>query len=197
MADPDELRVEYVPLSTVVLWDRNPKRHDIGGIVQSIERYGFKDPPKFEPKLNDGKGGIVEGNGRTVCLAMMRDEGRDPPRGILLNDGDWAVPVLFGVDAESERAAEAYAVDHNNLTMTGGDFDGFDIARMWGPDYTDLLKNIGAVPVSVGEEQLEAIVRGAATLFAEPPEEFPEFDEDLDVDYMCPKCGYSWSGKPK
>lgn len=26
---------------------------------------------------------------------------------------------------------------------------------------------------------------------------FPEVDEDIDVDYCCPKCGYEWSGKPK
>lgn len=27
------------------------------------------------------------------------------------------------------------------------------------------------------------------------PEEFKEFDETLDTDHECPKCGYKWSGK--
>lgn len=28
-------------------------------------------------------------------------------------------------------------------------------------------------------------------------EEFKEIDEDLPVDYKCPKCNYEWSGEPK
>ena len=27
------------------------------------------------------------------------------------------------------------------------------------------------------------------------PEEFKEYDEDIETQYRCPKCGYSWSGK--
>jgi len=29
----------------------------------------------------------------------------------------------------------------------------------------------------------------------EPPDEFPEHDEEIDTEYCCPKCGYEWSGK--
>lgn len=28
-------------------------------------------------------------------------------------------------------------------------------------------------------------------------EEFKEIDEDLPIDYKCPKCNYEWSGEPK
>jgi hypothetical protein len=31
----------------------------------------------------------------------------------------------------------------------------------------------------------------------EPPEEFKTYDQDLNTDYCCPKCGFAWSGKPK
>lgn len=31
---------------------------------------------------------------------------------------------------------------------------------------------------------------------SESPEQFPEYDEDIDIEYRCPKCGYEWSGKP-
>ena len=30
---------------------------------------------------------------------------------------------------------------------------------------------------------------------AAPPEDFPEFDENIDTEHKCPKCGYAWSGK--
>ena len=67
----DFLRLEYVPLRTCVLWDDNPKRHDVGGIIESIQEHGFKDPPKYEPELNDGKGGLGTGNGRMHCTQAL------------------------------------------------------------------------------------------------------------------------------
>ena len=191
--DNELLRLEYVPLATVALWDRNPKRHDVGGFIESIERYGFKDPPKFEPALNDGEGGIVEGNGRTVVLRMMQadyeKEGKEPPRGIALSDGDWAVPVLFGVDAASQGAAEAYAIDHNNLVLAGGDFDGFDMARLWDSSYVDLVRTVD--PVTVSEELAKALAKPFDSSLAE----FPKYDESVgdDVEWAeCPECGHKW-----
>jgi len=155
------LRIEYVPLAQAVLWDRNPKRHDIGALIASIERHGFKDPPKFEPELNGGEGGFVEGNGRTIALRAMRQRGDGPPRGIAELDGDWAVPVLFGVDAPSQRAAEAYGVDHNALTMAGGDFDLTDHMRMWDKDFTELLEGLAQadeLPVAFDGEDLDRLL---------------------------------------
>jgi rubrerythrin len=29
----------------------------------------------------------------------------------------------------------------------------------------------------------------------EPPDEFPEYDESIETEHKCPKCGYVWSGK--
>jgi hypothetical protein len=122
--DPTEnerLRVEYIPLDLALVWEDNKKLHDIPKLIESFETHGFKDPPKFEPVLNDGRGGIVEGNGRMEALAKMRREAIPPPRGIAVTeDGVWLVPVLFGVDAASEAAAEAYGVDHNATTLAGG-----------------------------------------------------------------------------
>jgi hypothetical protein len=39
-----------------------------------------------------------------------------------LPDGCWAGPVVFGNDLASRAVAEAFAIDHNNLTLAGGDF---------------------------------------------------------------------------
>lgn len=32
---------------------------------------------------------------------------------------------------------------------------------------------------------------------AQAPEEFKEYDEEVETEYCCPKCAYTWSGKPK
>lgn len=36
---------------------------------------------------------------------------------------------------------------------------------------------------------------GSDTPPATPPEDFPEFGEDIKTEHKCPKCGYAWSGK--
>jgi hypothetical protein len=30
-----------------------------------------------------------------------------------------------------------------------------------------------------------------------PPDEFPSYDEDIETEHRCPKCGYEWSGKSR
>lgn len=182
------LELRYVPLSTLERWDRNPKRHDIGSIVTSIGRYGFKDPMKYEPLLNDGRGGVVEGNGRTAALLWMKSADYDVPRGLRVDDdGEWLVPVLFGVDAETVAAAEAYGVDHNNITLLGGDARTLDIASMYDlPSYAALVQSLENRPVSVDRDDVELLARRVQQLAAAdflddlmsdaPPEEQNEFE---------------------
>src|SRR5262245_15469671 len=114
-AEAERLEIRYVKLKDVRKWDRNPKKHDIGALIQSNRKHGFKVPPRYEPTLNNGKGGLIAGNGRDEALEWMeKDDPANPPRGIVLDEeGHWAIPILFGVDAESQSAAEAYGLDDN------------------------------------------------------------------------------------
>ncbi|KKL86058.1 hypothetical protein LCGC14_1948540, partial [marine sediment metagenome] len=170
-----KITLRYVPLSELQLWDRNAKRHDIGALVASIERHGFQDPPKYSAALNDGAGGIVEGNGRGEALAMMKGQGDGPPLGVVAQDDDWLVPVLFGNDFASQRRAEAYAMDHNNLVLSGGDFTAFDMANLWDEDeYKALLTDLAQadeLPVSVSGDDLDALLAGLGV--DEPGKETP------------------------
>ena len=110
----DTLSLKYVPLKTLAQWSRNTKKHDLPTIIKSFERHGFKDSLKYEPALNNGAGGIVEGNGRDQALKTMFNQNKNhPPRGIIQRGEDWMVPVLFGVDSKSQAAAESYGIDHN------------------------------------------------------------------------------------
>lgn len=157
----DRLRLEYVPLDLTLRWDRNAKRHDLRGIAASFAQHGFKDPAKFEPLLNGGRGGIGEGNGRFEALAHLRDTGQAVPRGIVVADGVWLVPVLFGVDAASEAAAEAYAVDHNNLTLGPG-FNLDEMLKLWEDGFLQTLDDIqarGGVTVSADVDAVDKLVR--------------------------------------
>jgi hypothetical protein len=195
---PEELRIRYVPLDTLVRWDANPKRHDLPQLIALIRRYGFKDPPRWEPALNGGAGGIVEGNGRTDALSAMKAAGEEPPRGIArTSEGAWYVPVVFGVDAESSAAAEAYGLDHNNSTLGGS---GLDPVVLWYQEaYASrvaALEQAGERPGTLSDSMVAELL--SAPPAATPPESFQAFDEHtIEDEYCCPKCGYGWRGKPK
>ena len=141
--DVVKLRLEYVPLSTAVEWDwvDNAKLHDIGGIIQSIQEHGFRDPPEFDATL----GAFAQGNGRVKALWMLAGEmAAERPRYIRETEGgEWAVPVLFGADSKSVAAAQAYAIDANNLTLTGGDTELWDLLALY--DRDQLAETIEAI----------------------------------------------------
>ncbi len=184
---PDTLELRYVPLSHARRWEANPKCHDLEALIRSIELHGFGDPPKFDATL----GALVYGNGRTEALERMHREGRKPPRGILpLETGEWAVPVIFGVDAESKAAATAFAIDHNNLTLLGGGLGFTDLLAIW--DEPRLQRVLGEVPdagrllASLAPGEIEALLQGPSF---EPvgADEQSRLDEKKLV--TCPECG--------
>lgn len=181
MTDTERLRLEYVPLDTALLWEENPKRHDLDALSESITRHGFKDPPKFEPALNGGQGGIVEGNGRFQALALMRENDIPPPRGVeALEDGRWAVPVLFGVDASSEAAAQAYGIDHNNLTLGGSPLGLTEMMSLWNEGIDDVLQGLaeaGEIPISLGDEWGALVAGGESPL----PDPGPQIDQAAEL----------------
>ncbi len=186
----ERLQVRYVPLETLVLWDRNPKKHDLAKLRESITRYGFKDPPKFEPSLNGGKGGIVEGNGRSSVLLQLRKSGADPPRGVAVDEsGKWAVPILFGVDAASQAEAESYGLDHNSLTLGGSGLPLADVIRIYDEQtLVELLRDrsdLGEYLVSFSTADLDDLLIGPEF---EPEEADDQSRLDRKKSVTCPGC---------
>jgi DNA modification methylase len=190
----DTLELRYVPLETLRRWDRNVKKHDMGALVASIERHGFRDPPAFDASLNGGEGGVVEGNGRGEALTLIRAEGRPAPRGVVVEGADWLVPVIFGLDAPSQAAAEAYGVAHNNLTLAGGDFTALDIAGLWEPaGYAALLEDLaqqGEIPVGLDGDDVDALLRELAGV--DPGQGGDEFDATPDEGPTRAQIGDLW-----
>jgi ParB-like chromosome segregation protein Spo0J len=95
------------------------------------------------------------------------------------------------VDDLTESQALAYVVADNEL------------ARQSDPDQAQLAAILTELkarePLLVeaagyGAAELEQLLRAIAPL--EAPEDFSEYDEEIETEYCCPKCGYSWSGKP-
>ena len=186
----ERLALRYIPLPQARRWDQNPKKHDLDALVRSIETHGFGDPPKYDAALE----ALVYGNGRTEALERMRQAGKEPPRGIgVLDDGEWAVPVIFGVDAASRAAAVAFAIDHNNLTLLGGNLKLEDVLGIW--DEEGLRKiledapDAGELLASMDGDDLDSLLGGPS--FDPVGEgEQPRLDEKAMI--TCPECGHEF-----
>jgi len=176
-----------------LLWDENPKLHDIGSLARSFEKYGFQELPKFDRQLINvagNHGAIKAGNGRVETIAYMENNGKELPRGIAKDKdtGAWVMPILIGVDAETIDIARAYAIDSNNLTMAGGNFTAIEIASMWNTDkYIQILNSLNVATVSITKNDLNRL-RDA---FIVTEEDLPDYVKQIDNKQticICPIC---------
>jgi hypothetical protein len=131
-SSPELLRIEYVPLEQIAPAVRNPKKHDLPGMVASIEEHGFADTPILDERTQR----FVAGHGRCEALVHMKANGDPMPKGLILNDdGEWCLPIQRGWSSKSDAHAEAFIIAHNRLTEAGG----------WdNPMLTEMLHDVNA-----------------------------------------------------
>jgi len=195
--DGDVLHIRYVPLPAfnldLQLWKDNAKLHDLQMLDEAIASYGYADCAKWDSNLNGGEGGFVYGNGRTKALlfrlALMKQQGEDPPKGIgtLKTTHEWVVPVKFGVDALSEKQAEAFGFSHNILTMAGSDFSAHDIAKMFDSGFSKQLEGLAdedSLPIGYDGDYLDALLR------------YEELEAEGEGAFNPPKTRGDESGRP-
>ena len=186
-----EARIEYKKLADIQPAKRNPKLHDVPGIVASIMRFGFVDPPTE----NAATGRIVAGHGRKEAVEEIRRVSPDdPPLGVkVAADGDWMIPVIIGVSFKNEAEAETYLVGNNKLVEKGG----WDYASL--APVLESIKRHGQNAIAASGWSVEGIDAVIARLAAAStaPTEFPSVSPgSVSVTYCCPKCSYKWSGSP-
>ncbi len=170
--------------------------------IALILEFGFKDPIGIDPSLNKGKGGITEGHDRRAALLEIKKRNIKPPRGILTDkDGEWLVPVLIGVEAESEGKAVKYSILHNHSTIHGAGLDPIDELKLFDHDLlleqAEYLDSEGENLGAIGD--LNSIL---ATLNVgdsdDSGDEIPDDNQDIDEESLgetkheCPNCGFKW-----
>lgn len=95
---------------------KNPKRHSLPDIIDSIKEHGFTSAPMIDETTSV----MVAGHGRCKALEQMKFEEPNPPNGIGLGDrGEWLVPVQVYA-FKSERSRDAYLVADNRISEKGG-----------------------------------------------------------------------------
>lgn len=99
----DKLKIEYVPIDSIKLYENNAKLHpkeQIEQIKKSMQEFGNIDP------IGVWHNEIVEGHGRYLAAKALQLE---------------MVPVIR-LDSLTDEQRKAYALVHNKLTMNS-DFD--------------------------------------------------------------------------
>lgn len=176
---------EYVHLRSLQRAPRNPKLHDHDLLGASMRRHGFVEAPTIDERT----GRLVAGHGRLDELEALRDRGDEPPEGIESDGSDWLVPVQRGWSSESDAEAEAYLITSNESTMAPGWADERQLAAM----LSDLREVDGGLDgTGYDQARLDALLASVAEPVA--PEQFPSYDDDIETEHECPKCGYTWSG---
>ena len=96
----------------------------------------------------------------------------------------WPVLILDVDDAE----ADYLLATHDPLAaMATADAGALDA----------LLSSVQSGEAAVQQMLAELAAASGVIPPIEAPEEFPEYGEDIETEYCCPKCGYQWSGRPK
>lgn len=115
--------IKYLPLRSLLSNPENPKDHDIGMIVESIERFGFNDAVI----IDDRTGLLVGGHGRVEALKWMWQAQKETPAGIErvfdhqgTSGGDWLVPVQTGWASKDDAEAMAFIIAVNRASELGG-----------------------------------------------------------------------------
>lgn len=115
----DKIELEYIPLSQLVKYPRNPKDHDIGQLSQAIDSaIGFATPIVYDTK----QGYIGAGHGRLDALyELYRQHPTKPPKRIMLDPvtGEWLVPVNK-LAFDSEEQLLSFIIMDNKISELGG-----------------------------------------------------------------------------
>lgn len=70
--------------------------------------------------MDETTGFVVAGHGRIGALEALKAAGKECPKGILEDNGEWLVPVVRGLRFKNRREAEAYLLADNQTTIVGG-----------------------------------------------------------------------------
>lgn len=155
-------------LSDLTPWELNPKQ-----ITESQQRDLTASIAKFGfalPMLIDPANELLDGHQRSDILNQMEEYG-----------ADYEVPVRVASRplTMDERRELTVRLKENQADW---DFDamqglyGKDELVAWGlPEWRIEWPDIGH----------------------ESPAKFEEYDEEIETEFRCPKCGYEWSGKAR
>ena len=170
------MTVEEVEIASLSADPANVRQHsprNIETIKASLRRFGQQ-----KPIVVDQHGIVRAGNGTLAAAIAL---------------GWTSIRIVRTNLAGSEATAYAIADNRAGDPEVGSTFDQqslADVLAALNAEDADLAAAAGYTP-----DELAALVGTEPTPEQpEPPADFPEFNEQIETEHQCPKCGYKWSG---
>jgi len=138
--------------------------------MQSMDRFGYVAPMV----LNESNGRLLAGHGRLDELKMLKADGKPPPEGVQVKDGEWLAPVVMGIRLGAQ-AGKAYTIADNRMVELGG----WDEPRL--VDALISLSNGNLDGTGYDRDDVDQLIRlyRPELLGPEPPE--PEIDRATEL----------------
>lgn len=137
---------------------------------KAMEHVGWVD----DVTVNKNTGRVVDGHMR-IAISLRRGEAKVPVKYVDLSEEEERF-VLRTLDPLGELAipdVEKLKELHETVLSAGHLTDVLD-------ELMD-ASSLSSSKISDREDS--------------SPDEFPEFDDSIETEFECPKCGYAWSGK--
>jgi hypothetical protein len=141
------------------------QRQAFGGTVEEIGWYGY-------PDVYETDEGILR-----ICDGHLR-------KSFLLERYGADAEIEVNVTDFNEREARLATVTHDPLAA---------MATADGPALAELLRGVATGSEAL-QQMLDDLAQEHKIVPPAPPDEFPEVGEDIEVENVCPKCGYRFSG---
>lgn len=158
--------IETVPVESLEFFPGNARRGNVEVIAGSL-----KENEQYAPLVVQRSTRHVLAGNHTLKAAISL--------------GWPEIDVVF-VDVDDKRARKINI--SANRTADLGDYDDRLLA--------ELLAQLDGDYEGTGFDPQDVDKLADSLGDPEPPDEFPDYDDDIDTEYTCPKCSYSWSGKP-
>jgi len=165
------VKIEFIDINKIIPYEDNPRVHSdiqIEQISKSIKEFGFTVPILIDENKN-----VIAGHGRLEASKSLQLK---------------EVPTIT-ISNLTDQQKKAYIIADNQLTLNSN----------WNED---LLKsqlsfltenNFDLNLLGFEDAQLDNYFKEIEEI--DLTDDFKEFDEEIETQHQCPKCGFKWSGK--
>ena len=166
------LEIQHLPTDSLVPYQNNPRRNDpaVDRLIPLLREFGLRSP--LLVRQIDGLTEVVDGHLRLKAATKL---------------GLAEVPTVDVSDL-SEAQIRSLRLAMNK----SAEFAEWDDELLAAELRAIEELGLGLDLTGFGDDELAELLKVPAD--AQAPDDFKEFDEGLETEHVCPKCGYAWSG---
>lgn len=172
------IKIVYRPLASLVRYAKNSRRHppeQIAKLRASLTEFGWARP------IAIADGTVIYGHGVLQAALELGEQGIAIPR-----NPDPAKGPTVDLSDLSPTQRRVYVIA-DNATAQSSEWDD-DLLRAELGELTELGFDLGLTGLDAVE--IGKLLQGDP----DPPSDFQSYDETIQTEHTCPKCGYAWSG---